>query len=135
MTDHERQLPLIGRRGPLISVELQEEVARGCVDRAHAVRKCWELSNLEPKEVHDPLDIDQGTFSKILSGKAFLPPNKKFDFMRLCGNLVPLRYDAMQLGFELKPIRNSLERENAELKAELEQERLLNRRLAELIRK
>jgi 20S proteasome alpha/beta subunit len=38
--------------------------------------------------------------------------------MKLCGNYVPLRYDALVCGFELTPIRTGLEQRVADLETE-----------------
>jgi hypothetical protein len=44
--------------------------------------------------------------------------------MDLCGNWVPLRWLAWKYGQELKPTKTTLERENDELKAELEKNKI-----------
>ncbi len=121
------QLNLIGKQRVAIPEDYQEQTARKCKSRSHAWRKCIEISDLEPKEIYGPLGIDQAQWSRIWAGTAYPNPDLLFDFMTLCGNHVPLRYDALICGFELKPIRTGLEQlvddlktENAELRRALE---------------
>jgi hypothetical protein len=121
------QLNLIGKQRVAIPVEYQEQTVRKCKSRSQALRKCVEISDLEPKEIYGRLGIDQGQWSRIWAGTAFLNPDLKFALMELCGNHVPLRYDAFVCDFELTPIRTGLEQrvvdletENAELKRALE---------------
>ena len=134
MNQNAEQLEMLGRHGVTLSAEFQDEVTRGCRDRHHALVKCYEVSNLQPKQVYLPLGIEQGTFSRILGGTAYLPHTLKFQFMDICGNDIPLRYDALGRGYELKPVQSTLEQENEKLRAELEDERRVNRRLAEMLR-
>jgi hypothetical protein len=112
------QLNLIGKQRVVIPPDYQDQSARKCKSRSHALRKCVEISDLEPKEIYGPLGIDQGQWSRIWAGTAFLNPDLKFEFMKLCGNYVPLRYDALVCGFELTPIRTGLEQRVADLETE-----------------
>jgi hypothetical protein len=95
------QLELIGKQPVVIPDSYQQETALKCRSRAHAIRKCVEISNLEAKEIYGPLGIDQAQWSRIWSGGAFLNPDLKFPLMDVCGNDVPLRYDAAMRGYEL----------------------------------
>lgn len=128
------QLELIGKQRVTVPDAYQQETALKCRSRTHALRKCVELSDLEPKEIYGPLGIDQAQWSRIWAGTAFLNPDLLFPLMDLCGNDVPVRYDAIMRGYELTRIKTSLEAEVARLTAELEDERRVTRRLGEMLR-
>lgn len=128
------QLELLGKQRATVPDSYQQETALKCKSRQHAIRKCVEISNLEAKEIYGPLGIDQAQWSRIWSGSAFLHPDLKFQLMEVCGNDVPLRYDALMRGYELTRIKSSLEAEVAKLRAELEDERRVVRRLGEMLR-
>ena len=57
-------------------------------------------------------------------GPSSLPIGKGPCLMRLCGNWVPLRWLAMHFGQELKPTKTTLERENDDLREQLERQRI-----------
>lgn len=128
------QLNLIGRQTVSVPDDYQQQTALKCQNRHHALRKCVEISNLEPKEIYGPLGIDQGQWSRIWAGAAFLHPNLKFQLMDVCGNDVPLRYDAWQRGYELRRVQTGLEAKVQTLEAELAEERKLVARLAQMLR-
>lgn len=130
------QLELIGKSRVSIPDDDQWRAALACKNRQHAIRKCVELANFEyPKEVYIPLGIDQGQWSRIWAGTAFLNPDLKFPLMDLCGNVVPVLYDVWKCGFQRpERVRSTLEAENAQLRAELEDERRVVRRLGEMLR-
>lgn len=123
------QLNLIGKQRVVIADDYQRETAAKCKSRSHAVRKCVEISNLEAKEVYGPLGLDQAQWSRIWAGTAFPNPDLLFPLMDICGNNVPVYYDALMCGFELQRIRVGLEAELEQAKKDLEFERALNRRL------
>ena len=117
-----------------MSVDVQEELARGCRDRHHALVKCYEVSNRAPKEIYGPLKISQATFSRILSGDAYLPHNDKLNFMKLCGNIIPVRYDVWKLDHEIKPVQTDLEKRLAQSEERVADLERANRLLVEMIR-
>ncbi len=111
-------------RATVLTVETQEEIVRGLRSRKQALKRCFDESNLDAKEVYSRLGVDQSQFSKILAGKAFPDPDHYFEIMEICGNEIPARYDAYHLGCELKPLLSSVEEENADLRRQLaEQQR------------
>jgi hypothetical protein len=128
------QLELIGKQRVTVPDAYQQETALKCKSRSHALRKCVELSDLEPKEIYGPLGIDQAQWSRIWAGTAFLNPDLLFPLMDLCGNDVPVRYDAIMRGYELIRIKNDLEAQLEQAKQELEDERRVNRRLVSMLR-
>jgi hypothetical protein len=129
------QLPLLDRYRDPIPDDYQQATAVKCKSRTHALRKCVEISSVENhKEIYARLGIDQAQWSRIWAGTAFLNPDLKFQLMELCGNDVPLRYDAWVRGYELLRVKSNLEAENAKLRQELEDERRVVLRLGAMLR-
>ena len=112
-------MEMLMRPAVTLSVEAQEEIARKCKSKHDAVVKCFMASGLEPKEVYMPLKKSQTWFSKLTGGDAYFDPTNDLEqrYMEVCGNEIPLRYDAWKSGYELKPLISGLE---AELAAERE---------------
>ena len=137
MLDDSAQLVLLGANPTKLDPEVELQLAKGCRDRHHAFVKCYEVSNLAPKEVYTRLGkkgITQAAFSKLISGSAHPDPNLYEDWMAVCGNLIPLRYDVWRADHEMKPIQSSLEAELEKRTKELDEQRRLNRLLVEVIR-
>lgn len=84
-----------------------------------AIKLCMQASGLQDKEICDALGIDCGHFSRVLKGDAYFPNNKEHALMDLCGNEIPLQWDALRRGKELKPLLSTLEQENDELRRQL----------------
>jgi hypothetical protein len=129
-----QQLEMLRGQPVALSVAAQEEIARKCKDRHDAMIKCFLHSGLDPKEVYVPLRMSQTQFSLFLNRKAYIPHDRERDFVGLCGNEIPLRFDAWKSNHQLVPIQTGLEAENASLKAELAEERKLVARLAQMLR-
>ncbi len=130
------QLELIGRQRVVIPDDYQQQTALKCKSRSHALKKCVELANFEhAKEVYLPLGIDQGQWSRIWAGTAYMDPDLLYPLMDLCGNDVPVRYDVLMRGYE-EPVRvkSDLESRVAKLEQELADERRLTMRLASALR-
>ena len=85
-----------------------------------ALKMCKDVSGLNDQQVAGELGIEIAQFSRIWSGQAHFPTEKIPCLMDLCGNEVPLQWLATTRGYELKPTKSSLERENDQLRAELE---------------
>jgi hypothetical protein len=129
------QLELIGRQRVVIPDDYQHQTAQKCKSRSHALRKCVELANFETaKEVYGPLGIDQAQWSRIWAGTAYMDPDLLFSLMDLCGNDVPLRYDALMRGYELIRVKSGLEERIAGLEKELAEERRVIQRLGAMLR-
>lgn len=129
------QLELIGKQRVVVPDDYQQQTALKCRSRSHALRKCVEIANFDlPKEVYMPLGIDQGQWSRIWAGTAYMDPDLLFPLMDLCGNDVPLRYDAIQRGYDLVRVKSDLEAKVAKLEQELADERRLTLRLASALR-
>ena len=86
-----------------------------------ALKLCKDVSGLTDLQICQELDIDPGHFSRIWSDSAHFPSNKIIDFLKLCQNLIPLRWLAMQFGLEVKPLKSTLEIELDTARAEKEE--------------
>jgi hypothetical protein len=130
------QLELIGRQRVAIPDDYQQQTALKCKSRTHALRKCVELANFEyPKEVFLPLGIDQGQWSRIWAGTAHMDPDLLFPLMDICGNDVPVRYDAFMRGYDdLKRKPTDLEKRVYDLEAENAHKDRVIRSLGEMLR-
>lgn len=91
-----------------------------------AINYCIEVSALDDKEIALALGIDAGHFSNIRKGKAgcHFPTNKLNDLMTLCGNEIPLLWQALRRGKGVHMLEGEAERQ-----LRLERER--NDRLAD----
>ena len=96
-------------------------------DQMAAVRLCIQVSGLDEKNVCMTLGIDAGHWTRIMKGDAHFPLNKLNALMDLCANDIPLIWQAHSRGFELKPLKSTIEQrmealrqENDALKSELE---------------
>lgn len=89
-----------------------------------ALRLCVETSGLNYQQVSNALGRDPADISRMLSmngtGRHF-PPELVGPLMEACGNIIPLRWLALRCGYELRPLRTALERENQELRSKLEE--------------
>lgn len=115
------QKELLFRSNP--KQDISDEIIAKLPTFKDALRLSKSISGLDDKQLCMELDIDPGQWSRIWSNGAHFPNEKLTQFMDLCGNLVPLRWLALKYGFELKPLKTTLEIENETLRAQLEQER------------
>ncbi len=90
-------------------------------DFLSAIRLCMDVSGLQDDHIASVLDMQPAQFSKCRNGLAHFPPNKLMPLMDLCRNDIPLRWLAVHRGKEVKPLVSTLERENTELKLQLQQ--------------
>jgi plasmid maintenance system antidote protein VapI len=128
------QLEMLGKPGVTVPDDYQQQTALKCKSRHHALLKCVEISDLTPKQIYSPLGIEQSQWSRIIAGTAFLNPDLKFQLMDVCGNDVPLRYDAWMRGYELHRIRTGLEEKVVQLESELADKDRVIRYLGEMLR-
>lgn len=105
------------------SVVMPPEVIAAQPTKIAAIRLCIQASGLQDSEIALALDIDPGQLSKLLKGNGNFPNNKEHALMDLCGNEIPLLWDAMKRGKELKPLLSAVEQENVELRRELAEAR------------
>jgi len=78
-----------------------------------AINLCIDVSALEDKEIYVALGIDSGHFSNIRKGKpgVHFPTNKLDDLMTLCGNEIPLHWQALKRGKGLVLLETEAERQ------------------------
>lgn len=114
------ELPLSKRAK---SVPVPDEVIANQPSKLAAIKLCISSSGLDDKEIASQLGIDGGHWSRMMGGAAYFPNNKEQALMDLCGNEIPLRWDALKRRYELRPLRSDLERRCAELEEQLAQER------------
>jgi hypothetical protein len=97
-----------------------------------------QFSELEDKQIYGPLGIDPSHWTKITKGTASPPADERFlQFMDIVGNEFPLIWLAEARGYEWLSIRkhcSDLERENQNLKRELEDHKRAVRLLLESTR-
>ena len=90
-----------------------------------AISLCIQLSGLDEKEIYMALGIDKGHWTRIMQGEGHFPPNKIDPLMDLCGNEVPLIWQNYKRGYEMRPLKSTLEQQldaaNTEI-AQLKQE-------------
>lgn len=128
------QLDFIGPKGVELSLTTEQEIARACRSRHQALVKSYEASCLTPKQLQAGIKASQSTVSKILTGAAFPDPDSYFDWMAVCNNLIPFRYDAAKLNHTITPVPVGLESRVQQLEHELAEERRLVSRLAQMLR-
>lgn len=77
-----------------------------------AINLCIEVSGLDDKEIGLALGIDAGHLSNIRKGKGGcnFPTNKLDDLMTLCGNEIPLQWQALKRGKGLVMLEGEAER-------------------------
>lgn len=93
------------------------ELVSACRHRLDAIRLCIQLSRLSAQRIAEELGIDPGHMTRIMQGKAHFPDAKSCDLMRLCGNVAPMQYEAMAMGYQLS--QDAKAQRKAELMAEL----------------
>lgn len=96
-----------------------------------SVRESAKAENLIASECN----IDPAQLSRILSGSAHFPTDKRAAFYRSTGNYILLQYLNYSEGFEHRPHKrkSELEKELEETNRQLEEERLKNRVLVEAV--
>lgn len=100
-----------------------------------AINLCIDESGLADDEIRLALAIDAGHWSNIRKGKAgvHFPTNKLDDLMTLCGNEIPLEWQAMRRGKGLHLLETEAERRIRALTSQLAEEQAKTRTLQEAI--
>ncbi len=128
-----RQKELLLRVNP--KEDISDDMIVRCPSWKDALRLAKNLSGLDDKYFASQLDIDPAQWSRIWSGQAHFPEGKLEEFIKLCGNLIPLRWLSLRFGYGLHPLKSALE---LELEKEREEKGELQKRLIyfeELIKK
>lgn len=116
------QLELLEKSRRSAPGDVSDEVIERLPNMLAAIKLCVQVSGFEDKPVCGHLEIDAAQWSRIKAGTANFPTNKLNDLMDYCGNEIPLRWQAMSRGYELK-------RRLSEIEAELERQRAENAEL------
>lgn len=135
-------LPLIpGRREHIRPVLVPIEVIQRITTMREAYRKCIEegirLGLVHSQdEVAAYLSMDATQFSRTLKegGGRNLDDDKLSLLEQVCGNKIPSQWLAYQDGFELKQIESEVERENRELKEQINRMQQENEAIARFLR-
>jgi len=90
-------------------------------DFKEVIKTSIRKSGLSEKQVCWELDIDQGYWSKILSGSNQFPVDKLIKFCEIVSNDFPLHWLAHKRGYQLRFLPVELEEENLQLKHVLKQ--------------
>lgn len=100
-------------RLPLRSDDVPVEMIARKADLLAAINFCIDVSGLDDKEIQIALDIDAGHFSNIRKGKSgcHFPTNKIDTLMTLCGNEIPLTWQALKRGKGLHLLETEAERQ------------------------
>lgn len=111
----QREMPFLSVTTPPAMAPV--ELISACRHRLDAIRLCIQLSRLSLQRIGQELGIDTGHMTRIMQGKAHFPDAKSCDLMNLCGNVAPMQYEAMAMGFQLSA--DAKAQRKAELLAEL----------------
>lgn len=122
MTDRQNKSPVlpqldlpIRRKPRSTNADVSDEVIARLPTKLEAIKLAQIVSGLDDKEICAELGIDGGQWSRIRTGAAHFPTNKEIEYFDLVGNEIPLRWLAMQRGYELKRRLSEVERENEAL--------------------
>lgn len=102
--------------------DVSDDIVQKCITFKDALKLSKEISGLSEKTFCSALNIDAGQWSRIWSGGAHFPDDKLPAFMKLCGNIIPLRWLSMEFNLGLHVLKSELERENEKLRSELQQQ-------------
>lgn len=117
---------LVGRTQPHVEEVTPQLISK--ISRKATLLDAWNMSiadsELEDKQIYGALQIDASHWTKIKNGVASPPADQRFvQFMDVVGNEYPLIWLAVKRGYDWLTIRkqcSDLERENQDLKRELE---------------
>lgn len=105
--------------------DVSDDIILRCKDLRAAIRLCVEASGLHLKEIAFALGPQENHLSRMMSsdGDRHLPPELIDKLMDICGNEIPLRWQALKRNYGLHRLKTALEMENERLRQELEEER------------
>jgi len=88
-----------------------------CEDELQAVVLCVHMSGLKHEWIRDQLGIDKGHWTRLMQGNGNFPTQKRTQLMSICGNVAPLQWENMRLGYQM--FENQIDREERELREKL----------------
>jgi hypothetical protein len=132
-TVEQGRLPL--SRTPKRADDISVEIIARQPNLLAAINLCIDVSGLEDKEIQLALDIDAGHFSNIRKGKTgcHFPTNKIDDLQTLCGNEIPLAWQALKRGKGLHLLETEAERQLRDERRRREEAEIKLRALQEAI--
>lgn len=98
-----------------------EMIMARCKSLTGAIDYCIEVSPYERQEVAFRMKIDSGHLNRMLNPNDNMnfPPDRIDELMEICGNLIPLRFQALKRRHGIHRLRSSVEEENEVLRAML----------------
>lgn len=108
------------------SGDISDEMVARCKDLRAAIRLCVEVSGKQVKEVAFDLGINKDHLSRMINTSddpRHFPPERIGDLMTICGNEIPLRWQAISRGYGLFRLKSELELELERTRRELEEAR------------
>jgi hypothetical protein len=83
-------------------VEIDMAIVKKCEARHQAIQMCFNLSGVTLDTLAERLGVNKGTLSKVVRGRAPMPLRVSLiDYMRACGNILPLQWMAWKSGYQL----------------------------------
>ena len=104
--------------------DVSDDVIEKCITAKDALKLSKEVSGLSDKVFCQELQIDAGQWSRVWSAQAHFPEDKLIPFIKLCNNLIFLRWLALEFNMGLHVLKSELQRENEHLRKENEQKDL-----------
>lgn len=104
--------------------EMTDEAIKGLPDKQTALRTCALLSGKKLKTIAYEIEIEASHLSKMLNPSddpRHFPPNKENELMTLCGNEIPLAWAMLSRGYPSPRTAAELVRENAQLRARVDE--------------
>lgn len=104
--------------------EMTDEAIKGLPDKQAALRTCALLSGKKLKTIAYEIEIEASHLSKMLNPSddpRHFPPNKENELMTLCGNEIPLAWAMLSRGYPSPRTAAELVRENAQLRARVDE--------------
>lgn len=115
-------LPGIGSVPRRIPLNFTLDDVRNLKNESHAIIFSVRCSGYDPKEVPVLMNIDEGQWSCIKSGKKFFPHDRRNEFMNLVENEALLMYGCESRGYDFSTLRkhqSDTERRLAEAEARI----------------
>jgi hypothetical protein len=107
------------------SEDVSDQVLNRCKDLRAAVRLCIETSGRQIKEIAFDLDLNKDHLSRMINTSddpRHFPVERLNDLMTVCGNEIPLRWQALSRGYGLYRLKTELELEVERLHAKLDEQ-------------
>jgi plasmid maintenance system antidote protein VapI len=106
--------------------EVADSAISKCKDLRAAIRLCIETSGLQVKEVAFDLNLNKDHLSRMVNNDGdprHFPPELIDKLQDVCGNEIPLRWQAMRRNYGLYELKSAQDLKIERLELELEEER------------